>query len=360
MKVFTFFLPQFHEIPENDEWWGKGFTEWTNVKAAKPLFKGHLQPKVPLNNNYYNLLDKETVEWQTKLMEKFGVDGQIYYHYYFQGKLLLEKPAENLLKWKNIKQNFFFCWANHSWYRSWEGSQEILMDLKYGNKSDWEEHFQYLLPFFKDERYEKKDNMPLFMLFKSDFSEKNDMLNYFNRRCKEEGFDGIYIILTCNSPEVYNSLLHESCSYPKRLFIRQPDMAVNLFDKHQHYYFRRIHKLKSVLNRKIHTNFHKPVIYNGNKIYEIMDKFENKDENIIHGAFFEWDNTPRHKNRGYIIKPVDYKHFKSFIDNRRDDDFLFINAWNEWCEGMILEPTEETKYKYLEWIYSAKNCIDKK
>lgn len=98
MKKFAFFLPQFHEIPENDEWWGKGFTEWTNVRRAKPLFKGHQQPKHPLNENYYNLLNRDVVEWQTNLMNKAGLDGFIYYHYYFNGKLLLEKPAENLLK----------------------------------------------------------------------------------------------------------------------------------------------------------------------------------------------------------------------------------------------------------------------
>ena len=132
MKKFAFFLPQFHEIPENDKWWGKGFTEWTNVKNARSLFKGHVQPKHPLNDNYYNLLDKSTVEWQTKLMNQYGIDGFIYYHYYFTGKLLLEKPAENLLKWKDIPQNFFFCWANHTWNRSWEGKTDILLEQKYG------------------------------------------------------------------------------------------------------------------------------------------------------------------------------------------------------------------------------------
>ena len=104
MKIFSFFLPQFHSIPENDDWWGKGFTEWTNVKSAKPLYYGHEQPQVPLNDNYYNLLKRETVEWQTKLMHEYHLDGMIYYHYYFKGKMLLEKPAENLLKWKDINQ----------------------------------------------------------------------------------------------------------------------------------------------------------------------------------------------------------------------------------------------------------------
>ena len=138
MKIFAFFLPQFHTIPENDLWWGKGFTEWTNVKTAKPLFLGHKQPVHPLNNRYYNLLEKETVEWQTSLLHQYSIDGLIYYHYYFDGKLLLEQPAENLLKWKEINQPFFFCWANHPWRKTWNGSSEILMPLTYGDEAGWE------------------------------------------------------------------------------------------------------------------------------------------------------------------------------------------------------------------------------
>lgn len=114
MRLFAFNLPQFHSIPENDEWWGKGFTEWVNVKNAKPLYKGHVQPVHPLNGNYHNLLDKSTMEWQTELLKQYGLTGMIYYHYYFCGKLLLEKPVENLLGWKDIDQPFFFCWANHT------------------------------------------------------------------------------------------------------------------------------------------------------------------------------------------------------------------------------------------------------
>lgn len=109
MKIIAYYLPQFHEIEENNKWWGKGFTEWTNVKKAKSLYKEHIQPKVPLGNNYYNLMDKKVMEWQTDLMKKYNVYGLCYYHYYFEGKMLLEKPAENLLKWKDINQKFCFC-----------------------------------------------------------------------------------------------------------------------------------------------------------------------------------------------------------------------------------------------------------
>ena len=193
MKKFAFFLPQFHEIEENNLWWGKGFTEWTNVKKAKPFYKGHALEK-PLNNNYYNLLEKATVEWQTELMKKYCVDGLIYYHYWFEGKMLMEKPAENLLNWKDIDQRFFFCWANHTFSRGGHRSREILIEQTYGDKEDWKKHFEYLLPFFKDERYQKENNKPLFMIFISDFAEKEKMFKYFDQKCKENGFDGICLI----------------------------------------------------------------------------------------------------------------------------------------------------------------------
>jgi len=150
MKFFAFFFLQFHEIPENNKWWGDGFTEWVNVKSAKQLYKGHVQPKHPRGGHYYNLLEKDTVVKQTSLMKNYNVSGMIYYHYYFKGKLLLEKPAENLLKWKDIKQPFFFCWANHNWFRTWSGEKTLLIKQEYGTEADWEKHFQYLLPFFKD------------------------------------------------------------------------------------------------------------------------------------------------------------------------------------------------------------------
>src|ERR1035437_7404382 len=128
-KTIAYFLPQFHEIPENNMWWGPGFTEWTNLKRARPLFEGHSIIE-PLNDNYYNLLEKDTVIWQTELAKKYSLYGFCYYHYWFKGKKLLEKPAENLLKWNDIDQKFMFMWANHDWTRSWVGGKEILIDRK--------------------------------------------------------------------------------------------------------------------------------------------------------------------------------------------------------------------------------------
>lgn len=353
MKKYAFFLPQFHEIEENNKWWGDGFTEWVNVKAAKPLYKNHLQPKIPLNG-YYNLLDKSTVEYHTSLMKKYSIDGLIYYHYYFKGKKLLEKPAENLLEWKEINQPFFFCWANHSWIKSWNGTQEMLQEQTYGDIIDWEQHFNYLLPFFKDDRYVKKNNKPMFMIFKSVFPEKNEMFKFFDKKCKENGFEGIYIINSCNTMnelKINNTDKTELDSYQ---FLREPLFSIRSYRKFSV-------KVKDKIKKLVCPN--KVLVYDGNKVINSGIKKMIKQKNIIHGLFFEWDNTPRHKTRGYIIKPISKNIFDKYMNQIKDEEFLFINAWNEWCEGMILEGTEENGYKYLEWIkeWSIKdNCDNKK
>lgn len=347
IKRFAFFLPQFHEIEENNKWWGEGFTEWTNVREAKPLYKGHKQPKEPLDG-YYNLLDKETVIRQTKLLHKYSIDGMAYYHYYFRGKKLLEKPAENLLKWKDIDQKFFFCWANHPWIKSQNGKKIILQDQKYGDKGDWEAHFKYLLPFFKDKRYEKRNNKPVFMIFKSVFEEKDAMMEFFDKKCRENGFAGIFVINTCFNFDDYKQLKEntQNTTYEQFYFFREPSCGQNITNS----VWRRIdRKIRTVVNMKTHFEM-APSIYSGDKILKkIMKKAIYKD-NTYHGIFFEWDNTPRHKKFGYVITPISKKCFKDYYDTIKNEEYTFINAWNEWAEGMVLEGTKENGYKYLEWL----------
>ena len=348
MKIFAYYLPQFHCIPENDKWWGKGFTEWTNVKKATPLFKNHVQPKHPLNNNYYSLDKVETLKWQSELLKKYKVDGLIFYHYYFKGKKLLEKPAEMLLENKDLDINYFFCWANHSWIRSWEGNKELLIEQTYGNKSDWAKHFEYLLPFFKDARYEKKDNKPVILLFKSQFKEKSPMFEYFDKKCKENGFNGICLIETIELNNIKNlkDYYYES-SYEKFYHLREPGTSLLQYTHNPcHLFSRIINKIKK--ERKLIRK------YSGQKLYKAMDYKINNDK-VIRGLFFEWDNTPRHQNRGYVITPPKKKQFMKYMNEIKEDKYVFVNAWNEWCEGMIMEPTEENGFKYLEWIKEWKD-----
>jgi hypothetical protein len=350
IKKFAFYLPQYHEIDENNEWWGRGFTEWNNVNAAKPLFSGHYQPQIPLNNNYYNLLNKETVKWQTDLMKTYHVDGLIYYHYYFEGKMLLEKPAENLLEWKEIIQPFFFCWANHTWYRSWRGSKEVLIEQTYGKEECWEHHFNYLLPYFLDKRYEKKDNKPVFMIFRADFEEKNRMFEYFEEKCKENGFDGIYLIETVTDlPNRSELNRNDSAKQQRTIFYREPNTSNIIFNKEGRFTLIRIWNkfIRDIIKIDKYIKVRK---YDGNLLYNIMLKSIPRGANILHGVFFEWDNTPRHSSRGYIISPPSKDKFFEFMNSIKNEEYVFINAWNEWAEGMMLEPTERNGYKYLEWI----------
>ena len=190
MKIIAFYLPQFHNIPENDEWWGDGFTEWVNVKKSKPLYEGHYQPRIPLNNNYYNLLDDDVKKWQVDLAKKYGVYGFCYYHYWFSGHMLLEKPMEQMLMNKEIDLPFCICWANEPWTKAWVGdAKKVLIPQNYGREKEWKEHFDYLLPFLRDPRYITVGDKPLLVLYRPEIVGcLNEMLDYWNKLAIESGF----------------------------------------------------------------------------------------------------------------------------------------------------------------------------
>lgn len=348
MKIIAYYLPQFHEIEENNLWWGKGFTEWRNVKNGKKLFKGHNQPLKPLNDNYYNLLDKKTVEWQTKLGNEYGIYGFCYYHYWFKGKKILEKPAENLLKWKEIKQNFCFCWANHSWKKTWNGLNELLIKQEYGLEEDWQEHFNYLKDFFSDERYIKIDDRPVFLIYQpEDILKFNEMINFFDKECKKIGYSGIYIIESKNNLKNLNLSSVKSSA----MVLREPNCCLtkrNIFQK---------------VTQRLKNNFSKNYLYFVQKYkYEefikksidISKEFLN--EKTYPGIFTGWDNTPRHGRRGYVIEGNTPELFKKYlveqkkIMKEKNIEYIFLNAWNEWAEGMYLEPDEKFEYGYLEAV----------
>ena len=196
MKILAYNLPAYHRIPENDEWWGEGFTEWDNVRRGKPLYKGHIQPMVPYGGYYYDLSKKEDVVRQAELAKEYGLYGFVYYHYWFNGKLLLQKPVEIYRDSKEVGFNYCLCWANEQWARTWDGKDgQILMPQTFGGINDWESHLQYFLTFFSDERYIKRYNKPmLFVYSASRIPHFDEMVEYWNKRIKEYGFDGIYLV----------------------------------------------------------------------------------------------------------------------------------------------------------------------
>lgn len=349
-KILAYYLPQYHEVQENNEWWGKGFTEWTNVKKATSLFANHVQPRIPLHENYYDLMDKNTIVWQTKIAHEYGVYGFAYYHYWFSGKKLLEKPAENLLKWKDINQRFCFYWANHTWYKAENGVKSILIEQKYGNIQEWRSHYEYCRNFFKDERYIRVNNAPVFVIYMpKKILFLSDMISFWNKWAIEDGFSGIYFIENKSS-----ELQSRVSNLTSAVLYRQPSCA---FDKY--YKFRlwsRIAKKYYFLAKKA-PSIPYQIKYSSISDYEANIKVK---KNVGFKQYLDistgWDNTPRHGNRGRVVIGNTPERFKKTLDvlyKRSLDmgnEFLFINAWNEWAEGMYLEPDEHWGYSYLEAV----------
>lgn len=351
-KIIAFYLPQFHAIPENDEWWGKGFTEWTNTKKSKPLFKGHYQPREPLNNYYYNLLDSETQEWQSKLAQEYGIYGFCYYHYWFNGKLLIEKPMENMLKNKNIDIPFCISWANEPWTRNWDGrNKEVLMPQFYGDKKEWEEHFQYLISFFKDSRYILKNNKPVFLLYRTNSIDNCEaMVEYWNNRAKDYGFDGIYIIETLTGhqkePHIKNS--SAVAEMEPMHTIRH---GLPIYTQAIRYATKKLNKYINVFDKISYSQ-----VWNC-----IFKKKRNYNKKVFIGGFVDWDNSARWGRRAMIMSGANPERFLKYfnkqfkIADNIGSDFIFFNAWNEWAEGTYLEPDNLRGYAYLECIRSIVN-----
>ncbi|MCX7986269.1 MAG: glycoside hydrolase family 99-like domain-containing protein [Bacteroidales bacterium] len=357
MKIIAFYLPQYHEIEENNRWWGKGFTEWTNVKKASPIFKNHHQPRVPLNENYYDLTNIETLQWQANLVRQYGLFGLCFYHYWFNGKLLLEKPAELLLQHTEINMNFCFSWANEPWTRTWSGKgNEVLMPQSYGEVEDWIRHFYYLLPFFKDARYIKINNSPLFLIYKSrSIPVAKEMMMKWNQLAKENGFAGIHFVETIRDKYL------DKRDLPFRSRVEfEPGRSFN--NSFLSLNFKRIRRF---FIKSINLLFNKQLPYYSIVPYRRLVKRSLTKLSPIGtfgGVFVGWDNTPRRGIEGLIVSEATKEEFKNYLKakiqvtkNHYRTDFVFVNAWNEWCEGAYLEPDTKNKFIYLE---SIKEVLD--
>ena len=355
-EIYAMFLPQFHRIPENDEWWGEGFTEWDNVRKAKPLYNNHLQPQVPLMG-YYDLSDVKTLEMQTNLANKFGVDGFCFYHYYSNGKLLLEKPAENLLMTPSININYFFSWANHDWRRTWyQFNNELLFEQKYGDEKGIVEHYKYLSNFFKDKRYKKIDNKPLFVIYRSDLVENFELMKKIWNKCSiEDGFSGIYFVSTITGKGIDKNAMSYDAYYSF-----EPDAIISTkIGKTKRFVLEIRAKIIPVLNSKL--KFH---LFRQKFKYEYLcsksyTPILGIDKPYIQGAFARWDNTPRHSFNGRVIIGSTKELFKKMIKEKISNSdpmalpIIIINSWNEWSEGSNIEPNTIDRYSFLEAIKEA-------
>lgn len=349
MKVIAMYLPQFHKVKENEEWWGEGFTDWVSAKRGVPLFEGHYQPRLPDRDYYYDLEKKETLVWQADLMKKYKVDGLCFYHYWFEnGKKILQKPAENLLQWKDIDMPFCFSWANETWARSWSNLRNtnvwsnlqeplkdgtsVLLNQSYGSEKDWAEHFSYLRSFFLDKRYIKIDGKPVFLIYKSgQIGCLSKMLSLWREMALESGFPGLYIIGSFADGATR--------SYLDAELIHEPVSANG--------------KLLSGLHVNHAKRLSYPAVWNA-----ILN--EPGDDKTFFGGFVGYDDTPRRGKEGVVIENGTPAFFGEFLaelfakNYANGKDITFVNAWNEWGEGMYLEPDQRSGTGYLEQISHAK------
>lgn len=350
MKIISMYLPQFHRTIENDTWWGTGYTDWEAVKSAEHLFPGHNQPRKPLDGNYYDLLDKKTMIWQSQLMKQYSVFGQCFYHYWFKdGKRVLDKPAENLLKWKDIDMPFCLCWANEPWVRSWsaivnsniwaprfekagksDGTEGILLEQDYGVEEQWKAHFHYLLPFLSDERYITIEGKPVFIFFSpDDIVCLEDMIDLWRTLAVENGLPGIYII-GGNTQRIRNMdalYIHITGSMFPPSFYKYED------------------GVKTIQYETV-WNF-------------IIDLAASETKGTFVGGIVDFDTTARKGKSGVAIvdacPDVYARGLKKLlaINIEHGVPFTFINAWNEWGEGMYLEPDERYGAGFLEATKTA-------
>lgn len=371
MKIIAYYLPQFHEIPENNEMWGKGFTEWTNVKNAKPLYEGHEQPVEPLNDNYYNLLDTDVMRWQAKIAKEHGIYGFCFYHYWYNGHLLLEKPIENFLKEIDIDFPFCICWANHNWTTSWKDNDfRIIYQQDYTDKDDWKSHFEYLLPYLKDKRYIKKNGKPLVIIYEiANIPLMNDMIDYWQILAKENGFPGLEFAYQCVTADTivgFNTKrfaydIEYQPQYLRELGYKKHTSRNNTLSYYRRKFFKSFKMPRAVSKAVVAgTTSDVPIVVDYDDAWKKVLSMAPMRKNSIPGAFVRMDTTPRMKNRGFVTQGMTVEKFKKYLKlqiehskNKYKSDMMFMFAWNEWAEGGYLEPDKRDGFAVLEAIKSA-------
>lgn len=370
MKVIPVYLPQFHTIPENDEWWGKGFTEWTNVKKAKPLFEEHYQPRVPLNKNYYDLSSFETLKWQAKLAKEYGIYGFCMYHYWFNGHLLLEKPMEMLLAHPEIDLRYCISWANHDWTDGWkatDGHERILIGHNFDDENDWVDHFNYMLPFFKDTRYISENNKPFMVIYIPNIINKLDkMLALWNKMAQEAGFAGLTYLYQSAMSCFDSSWNRSKFDYEIQFQPGYVGWAERAGWKNNLRWqiIKILRPVKKMLGiKKSLRNVSKQVtICSYDETWAKILKLTPGKQKTIPSAFVDWDNTPRKQQDGSVYvgaTPEKFENYFRQLVKRTQDvyktDKIFLFAWNEWAEGGYLEPDEKYEFQYLQAI---KNVLE--
>ena len=343
IKPIAFYLPQFHPFPENDKWWGKGFTEWRNVAKAQPRFKGHYQPHAPGDLGFYDLRVPETREAQADLAKQYGIYGFCYYHYWFGGKKLMERPINEVLKSKKPDFPFCVCWANENWTRRWDGREEdVLIGQNHSDEDDIA-FIKDLIPAFKDDRYIRVKNKPMLLIWRPlllpDAKRTSEI---WRQEVRKHGIDDLYIVAVESwhaniNPEKFG---YDACTQFAPQTIFHYDNNIDVFGVHD------------------------VIIANYAQTMDFLVNLKQPDYTYFRGVFNSWDNTARREKDGFVFygsSPIQYAYFLNKQIkltqkyNKPEEQFIFINAWNEWAEGAHLEPDLKYGHTYLQATYDALN-----
>lgn len=359
-KIVALYLPQYYETDYNNEWWGKGYTEWVACKQARPLFVGHYQPRVPKGQRYYDLSVKENIKWQIETAKSFGIDGFAIYQYYSCGSKLLEVPTEIIRDNHDLDIPYFLYWANMPWRKMWFGQDRtILWEQKYGQEKEWKDQFDYCLTYFKDDRYMKIDGKPIYVIYMApDFKQVDEFIACWNKWAIEEGFPGVYFVKTLGSHD------NKELGNFSATVTREPNYTF-AFDEGLVEKVLRVSRTRIIdwVNRKFLLKNGKGIVmlkYSFDKIWKRILSRTDIDETVFLGAFTDWDNSPRKSYNSMIIQgstPQKFgKYFSELLKKAEQNKvpMIVINAWNEWAEGAYLEPDEQNGYAYLEAIKKAK------
>lgn len=347
-RLIAFYLPQFYPTPENDEWWRKGFTEWTNVGSAKPLFKGHYQPRVPADLGYYDLRVPEVREQQAELAREAGIEGFCYWHYWFAGRRLLDRVFTEVVESGHPDYPFCLCWANHSWYKkTWDTtkSDTLLIEQTYPGEEDFIAQFHAMLPAFKDKRYMKFDGKLIYGIFDADRIEKFPLMKeIWNRLASENGLPGFFFFGFCQRTQRLQGTQEKGFD----AIVYEHMLTV-------------VDDVKETLWHRFVRLFHIPVPVEYSKYTDEALKYFRKHKDLVPCLIPNFDHSPRSLNRGAILVDSTPEKWYDFCKEVKEleeakgkmESLVFIKAWNEWGEGNYLEPDMRFGKAYIEKTKSA-------
>lgn len=376
-RIIGLYLPQYHPIPENDEWWGKGFTEWINVAKARPLFRGHYQPRIPADLGFYDLRLPEVREQQAELAREAGLEGFCYYHYWFgNGRQLLERPFNEVLASGKPDFPFCLCWANHDWTnKTWQKGNNfrrdsMIMKMEY-SKEDYVRHFNYVLPAFRDPRYITVDGKPLFAVWAPHhIPDAREFIDLWQQLARENGLPGIHFVgHTDNAGKGLPGQAADYYSTDKAKEYYQAVLDLGFDAVMSSGYRRAVALLQGktrMMWRMLSGKTFAPT-YSKMDYSRLMANYyvpEDAGENIYPTLLPQWDRTPRAGKNSEIVVDSTPDRFQETVETaielirqkEPEHQLLFLKAWNEWGEGDYVEPDQKFGHG---WLQAIRNAIDK-